>query len=1751
MAEAAAQDLLLAAAFVSDAQYNRNIPFKTSPEAVRLYHLYNHWMMRTATYFFIFLNLSLALFEEPAVYPLPFLATSVLEVLCLLVFLGRLTHFAKVTLHNVFWKDTKNICIMVAILLSLTDLAIYGILRLYDVRSIRWSRIVRPIFLINFAESRQIRRAFRSIRNTLPEITYVFLLFMFSLLMFSLMALKLFGERNLQTAEGLPYFRNYLEIVFDLYVLVTTANSPDVMMPAFDFSSWYALFFIAFVIVNTYIFMSLFLAVVYNNYKKHLKNEIRKLAYMKRRKMIEAFNLLKEEEGEQFVVREARWKQLVKLVAPDTSNSHRELLLRISDDEQKGFIDKKSFVQLADLLNIQVVTLKIRQHPLARWAPAMYGSAPSWLLRRVVRHRAFVWTYDAIILVNAVFIALDEESPYISYAEWVFLALYMIEILLKVYTYEPREFFGKTQFWNWFDTLIIFAALTATILNATLKSTMKYNSQQILDIVFILRVLRLIRIVDSIQRFQVIMNTLINIVPTMLTFGGLTLVVYCVFAIIGMEIFHGKIQSFPANSNAPYALECGNPALKDSLFARGKYCKNNFNDFASSFIVLMELTVVNQWHVFANGFASVTAQPAKLYFITFHIVMVIIIVNIFVSFILEAFFVEYSLEKSDVETAIEQKIQELGVGVQENYEAQIRNYRGPDPLEPWDRYLQWAEGCLPLQEKQTCWPGLLEKLVQVFVSDKRYHQDLRFVSYCVKLAEFISSPCQYFEYLHGQGIGAKTSDFYLAWAQLLLKEGNVQGAAAVLQKGLLNQAQPQESLQQLHCSLQRYDPWNPPSQDTAVVKPLQTSHAANQMAPPKGGLSPNLCKTQGLDAADSQSCAAGKEVNYVTYISKSEVAPKPSSGAAGWEQVPMYDKNLLLCEGSELSFEELRAKRYFRKYELLRKQQALEEEQKDSMRKKESAVLELQALQQKLDQLTQLSRSLEGTRLEPTVEPYQRVVTPPVRPSTSDIPANWMAPAPGLDVPKGQALVPEQPQFQAPPATAPTLQPAKPLGNHIPATSPWETPEEKDPAGARAEPGELQNSLLHPAFSAAPAQERARPDPALPQSAGQLSPNKGSTGLTPAVNVKEASRVGNSSFAYANASQATPNTSLGGAMGTTTPFKVQPSPTVHTKEALGVLMDMFQTPFLPEPSPLEDSQEQFEAFCRKSEPGECLKTSIVAPATPAFAIFEDEEEKENGRIPQHKNKPEEPRTFGEHPLTDCAAKEETGTIEFLWDDYTVWNGPCSNKALAPSPDNTRDFARAAQLMSTPFNYLAAPSQPPLEDRACKENLPQMNLEFSGELHRQPKPKKSSPVLEHIPEQRGLHGNVLKQGTGIQGIAAAASQPLHEQTAQSRTGHSSCLGVDRCSQEMLCGAEHDRTARSGRPAVLVENPWDKELIGKFLSELPKPLHTYTNYFEWKSPLPFIKVKTELSLGSTSFHVDCLVGEGAFAQVYQASILDASNPQNNQKVIFKVQKPANPWEFYIATQLVERLSPSMHHLYIHFYSAHFFSNGSVLVGELHNYGTLLNAVNIYKKLPEKVMPQALVIYFAVKILHMVEELHSCKIIHGDIKPDNFILGERFLENNTCDIDGLCHGLTLIDLGQSIDMKLFPEGTAFTARCETSGFQCVEMLTNKPWNYQTDYFGIAATVYCLLFGTYMRLKNDNGVWKPEGTFKRLANAELWKEFFESLLNIPSCHNLPSLRILCQKLKDLFCRSYAKEIKFLRNRLVVLLIEHKRSRK
>lgn len=80
-------------------------------------------------------------------------------------------------------------------------------------------------------------------------------------------------------------------------------------MPAYDASNWYSLFFIIFLVINLYIFMNVLLAVIFNSYKKHLKvtgtlcclqsqcftfqNEVKETVYAKRRKLADAFELIK------------------------------------------------------------------------------------------------------------------------------------------------------------------------------------------------------------------------------------------------------------------------------------------------------------------------------------------------------------------------------------------------------------------------------------------------------------------------------------------------------------------------------------------------------------------------------------------------------------------------------------------------------------------------------------------------------------------------------------------------------------------------------------------------------------------------------------------------------------------------------------------------------------------------------------------------------------------------------------------------------------------------------------------------------------------------------------------------------------------------------------------------------------------------------------------------------------------------------------------------------------------------------------------------------------------------------------------------------------------------------------------------------------------------------------------------------------------------------------------------------------------
>jgi hypothetical protein len=70
--------------------------------------------------------------------------------------------------------------------------------------------------------------------------------------------------------------------------------------------------------------------------------------------------------------------------------------------------------------------------------------------------------------------------------------------------------------------------------------------------------------------------------------------------------------------------------------AQNGYCANNFSNLGRALVVLFELLVVNQWHVITEGFVlAAGSRWVRLYFIAFHLLTVIVVLNIFTAFVLE------------------------------------------------------------------------------------------------------------------------------------------------------------------------------------------------------------------------------------------------------------------------------------------------------------------------------------------------------------------------------------------------------------------------------------------------------------------------------------------------------------------------------------------------------------------------------------------------------------------------------------------------------------------------------------------------------------------------------------------------------------------------------------------------------------------------------------------------------------------------------------------------------------------------------------------------------------------------------------------------------------------------------------------------------------------------------------------------------------------------------------------------------------
>lgn len=166
----------------------------------------------------------------------------------------------------------------------------------------------------------------------------------------------------------------------------------------------------------------------------------------------------------------------------------------------------------------------------------------------------------------------------------------------------------------------------------------------------------------------------------------------------------------------------------------------------------------------------------------------------------------------------------------EEHEAAIRQYQGPDPLDPWFNYIQWVEQSYPKHGHEGNIDKLIKDCLQLFEKDERYFQDRRLIKLWIKYVDSLSNPLEIYQRLYNTGIGVECSEFYRAWACYCEESGDYKKANHIYMLGLQAKAQPLDELEQAHMNFQLYFAQRMLHDDSPTKRKAASALAETRMA---------------------------------------------------------------------------------------------------------------------------------------------------------------------------------------------------------------------------------------------------------------------------------------------------------------------------------------------------------------------------------------------------------------------------------------------------------------------------------------------------------------------------------------------------------------------------------------------------------------------------------------------------------------------------------------------------------------------------------------------------------------------------------------------------------------------------------------------------------------------------------------------------------------------------------------------------------
>ncbi|CAJ1945081.1 unnamed protein product [Cylindrotheca closterium] len=459
--------------------------------------------------------------------------------------------------------------------------------------------------------------------------------------------------------QGQRDFPNWIEGVWTLWICVTTANYPDVMMPSYNKSRFSGIYFVSFMVIVFFLLMNMVLGSVVEHYDLVMENRKKKMDQMLHQDLARAFELM-DPNGTGVVTQDTILALFVILNADFLD------IRRLSDEETvKLFnsldVDHSNEINAEEFQEFGKAFAALAAEPdyttmVQKRFPEIYASDEWQKVSAFVRSRKFEMIIECLLVLNAVVVVIQSypelAGEYIAndtagyngefniweYFESVFTVAYTVEATIKIlvdgwtkYSESPR---------NVFDFTITVSVLAASIY---VYYPNDYDDNRLITFVVLLRVLRLGRLLMAFPAFQDITAVALEIIPKSKSVLQLLFFVTYFFSALAVILYGGLITRDPENRLSELLL--------DTDFASNEYWGNNFNDMMSAMNVMFNLIVVNNWTTCEGGYEAVTeGKMVRLFFFSFHIVGVVLTNNIVMAFVINSFLSHLRAKKTGPES---------------------------------------------------------------------------------------------------------------------------------------------------------------------------------------------------------------------------------------------------------------------------------------------------------------------------------------------------------------------------------------------------------------------------------------------------------------------------------------------------------------------------------------------------------------------------------------------------------------------------------------------------------------------------------------------------------------------------------------------------------------------------------------------------------------------------------------------------------------------------------------------------------------------------------------------------------------------------------------------------------------------------------------------------------------------------------------------------------------------------------------------